>query len=175
MSNNISQFKTNFKGGTRSNRFKVSCNWPTAVQGNNDHLEFNVSATSMPVSQVGTVLVPYRGRPVIYAGDRQYSPWSITVYDDGVQGHLWKTFHKWAELIDGHLTHQKNNNDFSYSDLQTSFTLEQYDTNGNTIRMVHLTNAWPLSVSQIDLNMGSVDQVQFIVQLVFDRINIATK
>lgn len=172
MSNNISDFKTNFKGGTRANRFKVWATWPAGVVGYNTDMEFNVSATSMPVAQIGTVLVPYRGRPAIYAGDRQYSPWTITVYDDDQSNHLWEAFHKWGELIDGHLTHEKNNTTYSYSDLQSLFKLYQYDTNGNTIRQISLWNSWPLAVTQIDLNMGSVDLVQFQVQLVFDKIDI---
>jgi hypothetical protein len=171
--NSITNFKTGFNGGTRANRFKVQCEFPSGTNGSNTDMEFKVSATSMPIAQVGSVLVPYRGRPVIYAGDRQYSPWTVTVYDDGHENHLWQVFNQWMEDIDGHFTHEYTTNDFTYSAHQKNMFLYQYDANGNTIRTVTLVNAFPISVYQIDLNMGSVDPVQFVVQLMFDKFVIS--
>jgi hypothetical protein len=169
-SNSITNFKQGFNGGTRSNRFVVSIvdGWPGYAPATND-TTFKIIATQFPIAQINTITIPYRGRPVNYAGDRQYSPWPITVYDDSNTQNLWRSFNRWKELLDGHKTHKSS--DYTYRSLQKTWEIRQYDLNGNTIRHIQLQKCWPSVVSQIDLNMSSTDLVSFTVQMVFDKIN----
>tara|TARA_R110000868_G_scaffold139430_4_gene354231 strand:+ start:1101 stop:1634 length:534 start_codon:yes stop_codon:yes gene_type:complete len=169
-SNSITNFKKGFNGGTRSNRFEVKIvdGWPGMPPATND-TTFKIVATQFPIAQVNTITIPYRGRPVNYAGDRQYSPWSITVYDDSNTNNLWKSFNRWKELMDGHKTHVSQ--DYTHRTLQKKWEIYQYDMNGAIIRHVQLQKCWPSVVSQIDLNMSSTDLVSFTVQMVFDKIN----
>lgn len=171
--NSLNQFKTAFKGGSRANRFVVNSLFPDAVT--NGRLTINrgvytISSASLPKVDVGVVGVPFRGRMAYYAGDRQYSVWPITVYDDG-DNLLWSSFHKWKELMDGHVTHKVNANDFSYATLQKDWTIEQLDNNGNTIRHIKLHRCWPSEVGGINFDMGSSEMVTFQVTLTFDHIS----
>jgi hypothetical protein len=183
--NSISTFKNAFYGGTRPNRFKVSGLFPTGVAGAdiNDQTTFKIIATEIPESSIDVISVPYRGRPIVFAGDRKYAPWRITVYDDSDSNNLWQVFHKWLEAIDGsknHLYGNLNQTDFSYKDHQKTFTLTQYNLNtdegsgtqaSQNLRVINVHNAWPLSVGPIELDMGSQNpQVTFAVQLAFDYI-----
>jgi hypothetical protein len=172
--NSIYAFKTAFQGGTRANRFKVSCTWPSNIgagDGNNQ-AQYKIIATSIPTATINTIALSYRGRPVVYAGDRQYSPWTVTVYDDSnSSSNLWNIFQKWVEVMDGHVTHKYIGTDFSYSNHQKDITLQQLGLNGNVIRTITLHKAWPLSVYQIELSMSGSDPVSFGVQFMFDHIS----
>lgn len=173
--NSISNFKSAFSGGTRQNRFRASIDTVpvgTITSDWDPEFTFKVSAAEMPQSTMGTVTVQYRGRPIIYAGDRQYFPWNLTIYDDSSTNGLWAFFNSWMEQMDGHLTHEQGAEDYSYSSYQCQMSLYQQDVNGNDIRAVYLYNAWPLTVGAIELDMGKLDPVSFTVQMVFDYIDI---
>jgi hypothetical protein len=178
--NSISNFKSAFAGGTRANRFRAGmATVPTGVDtpsgGWDSEFQFKVTAAEIPAATMGTIPVNYRGRLIMYAGDRQYSPWSITVYDDSSESGLWSMFNSWIDKMDGHVTHMMSisgGDDFTYSPFQCQMDFYQQDVNGSDIRHITLYNAWPLSVSAIDLDMGKVDPVSFSVQLVFDYIDI---
>jgi len=168
--NSITNFKSGFNGGTRANRYTVDIigGWPGLPPDPYD-TQFKIVATQFPLAVVSTITVPYRGRPVNYAGDRQYSPWSVTVYDDSNNNTLWRSFNYWKELLDGHKTHTTN--DVTYQSLQKTWRITQYDINGSDIlRQIELRKCWPSVIGQIDLNMGSSDLVTFTVQMIFDKI-----
>lgn len=172
--NSISTFKSAFQGGTRANRFSVSGTWPIGVgaENANTQMQYKIVAASIPTSTVSTITLGYRGRPIVYAGDRQYPAWNVTVYDDSnTNSNLWKIFQKWVNAVDGHVDHKYVNNDFSYANHQKTMTLNQLGLNGNTIRTITLYKAWPVSVYQIELNMTEANPVSFGVQFMFDHMS----
>lgn len=183
MPNSIENFKKSFNGGTRVNRFEVSCSWPafstsTSTTTSADLLKYKAVSTSFPSATINPIMIPYRGRFVNYAGDRQYGVWSVEVYDDSGLD-LWHYFNLWHERIDGHWTHIKkaaNGNgastDFTYNDLQTDMTVKQLDINGSPIRTIVLKKAWPSRVTQINLDMSNADPVKFSVEFMFDYFDI---
>lgn len=181
-SNSISTFKQNFNGGTRPNRFEVdmSSAFPTAVKvlKPNDKEKFKIYSASLPSATLGTIAVPYRGRYLNIAGDRDYKTWTIGIYDDNNQDNLWRTFHNWKDRIDGHVSHQVGGgvavNDFSFRGLQTTWRIKQLDLNGALIRQIDLFNCWPEAVSALNLEMDSVQFSTFSVNIIFDYFKITT-
>lgn len=173
MSNSIVDFKNKFNGGTRVNRFLVIPSWPVGIVSTLDDAAFKIVSATLPEVIVNPISVPYRGRLIHFAGDRQYVPWTVGVYDDGNTNNLWRAFQKWKELLDGHYTHKVLNNDFSYKTLMKDWVVEQYDLNGVTpIRRINLFNCWPSVISEINLNMGESNFVSFSVTLTFQNIQI---
>jgi hypothetical protein len=175
MANSISFFKDNFNGGTRANRFIVKPDWPNGVVVDPNDATFKIISASLPVVQINTISIPYRGRLINFAGDRQYSPWTVGVYDDNNPNSLWKAFQKWKELMDGHITHRvtTTNRDFTYSRYQTTWTIEQLDINNSSVlRRIRLYKCWPSVVGEINLNMGESNFVAFNVTLTYDNIKI---
>ena len=172
--NSIQTFKQKFGGGTRANRFEVisTSGWPTGVSVDPTNTKFKVFAASMPQAEVGTITVPYRGRVLYFAGDRNYGSWIISVYDDSGSNNLWKAFNKWKELLDGHVTHTVANANYSYSNLQKNWKLNQLGLNGEVLRTINLINCWPEQISNIDLNMSKADFAVFSVSLKFDYYEI---
>jgi hypothetical protein len=184
--NSINSFKNAFRGGTRSNRFSVVATWPSdlgiGVQEGYDKTTFKISATSMPDGSIEDRTVPYRGRFLHFAGDRQYGKWAVTVYDDSESQNLWNTFQLWHEKIDGHQSHLYSGSNFSYSNHQTTFTINQYGLNGSNlnignnqgIRTLILQNVWPLTVDSINLKMDETELVSFNVTLAFDYLTFGS-
>jgi len=172
MANSINDFKTAFRGGSRANRFVVNSAFPAGVLAGKSYQigQFNISSASLPKADVGVIGVPYRGRMAYFAGDRQYSVWPITVYDDN-NSVLWTAFQSWKEQLDGHITHTVPSGDFSYQSLQTIWNIEQLDNNGNTVRSINLHNCWPSELGGINFDMGSTETVNFQVTLTFDHIS----
>jgi len=182
VSNSISTFKAAFNGGTRPNRFQVdmSTAFPTETEvfSPNANEKFKIYATSLPSAELGTIQVPYRGRILNFAGDRNYSAWTIGIYDDNNVDNLWRSFQHWKDRIDGHVSHQVGGGepvaDFAYSTLQTTWSVDQLDLNGNVIRKITLFNCWPEQITALNLDMKSADFSRFTVNLVFDYYKITT-
>jgi hypothetical protein len=173
MTHTISNFKNSFNGGTRSNRFTVYPTWPSGISTSNRDATFKIVSATLPTLTVNSISIPYRGRLVNFAGDRQYSPWVVGVYDDSNSQNLWRAFHVWKERLDGHQTHKVANNDFAYTNLQTTWRIEQLDANGaNVLRHIYLYKCWPSVVGEIGLNMGENNLVSFSVTLTFDHVKI---
>jgi|688.fasta_scaffold73604_3 hypothetical protein len=173
MANTISDFKTNFNGGTRPNRFTVLPQWPAGIAPPLTDARFKIVSASLPSVTVNTISVPYRGRIVNFAGDRQYSPWIIGVYDDGNSQNLWRAFQTWKERLDGHWTHEVHQNDYSYRNLQTTWQIDHLDVNNNQVlRRIWLYKCWPSVVGEISLDMGQQEFVSFSVTLTYDNIKI---
>lgn len=175
MSNSITTFKTSFNGGTRANRFIVRPVWPSGVQYTPTDSTFKMVSTTLPTATINTITVPYRGRMINFAGDRMYNPWSVGVYDDGNSQNLWQAFQKWKELLDGHYNHLVANNDYAYTTLQTTWTVEQLDINNSKVlRRIILYKCWPSVIGEFSLNMGENTFVSFPVTLTFDYFTIQT-
>ena len=189
----VQNFITNFNGGTRKNRFRVSCNIPgftiptppagestdrkpEAVTSANEGFpsnsggfdDFHVLAAAMPASILTTNPIDFRGRKILYPGDRIYSAdgfnvWTVTIQDDikGGSGsgsqinNLWGRLHLWCNGINSHGKNTGNTTSESESDI----IVRQLNLNGTrTIKQCTLKNAWPQSVGPIDMEMQARDQ-----------------
>lgn len=171
--NSIRDFKNAFNGGTRANRFQVSGLWPVGVvKPTVDDLKVKIFASSLPRVEVGTIAIPYRGRAYYLPGDRQYSVWSVDVFDDSGDNSIWRAFNTWKNQLDSHVTHKVYQNNFSYDKLQKNWIIRQLDLNGNQLRKIDLYNCWPSEVGALTFDMGSTEPAVFRVTMMFDYIKI---
>lgn len=167
MATTLSQFISNFKGGTRRNRFLITGSWPTGVA--NTTTTFHILTASLPPSNLGMVTVPFRGREVNFAGDRQYDPWEILVLDDtGADVNLWKSFHKWQKLINDHLTNTNTAANDSFTSLKKEWRVDHLDLNGTIIKTMILKGCWPALVGPVQFNMKENTFNTFGVRMNYD-------
>lgn len=183
-SHSISDFITGFGGGTRQNRFKItgaiaSASSPNTTSTFETNI-FYVRTASLPNSTLGGIPINYRGRTVVYPGERVYSPWQITVLDDKPSSKikLYEAFHAWSNGINDHI-----NNTTSQSGLDpknhfaADWTVEQLDTNGAatlTGRKFTLHNCWPQTVGDIALDMGADNTLaSFAVTIFYSHYQIS--
>jgi hypothetical protein len=190
----IQSFITNFRGGTRKNRFRVTCTIPgftippPPTGSDNDYTpialqsagpgepsafggfdDFHVLAAALPTSIITTNPIDYQGRRILYPGDRIYSGdgfnvWTVTIQDDipssvatqNKLNNLWTRLHGWSNGINSHRYNTGNTKPIT----ETDITVDQLNLNdtGVPLKRAILKNAWPQSISPIDMEMQARDQ-----------------
>ena len=156
---NINDFKAKLAGGgARPNQFKVTMPFPGYAQvgGEIEDLAFLCTATSIPAIKIGNVNIPFRGRQIKIAGDRTFADWSITVLND-TNFKLRNAFERWQNGINNMTDNEGLSNPVDY---QVDAFIDQLDRNGNTLKSYTLRGAYPVELSDIALNYGTVDEVE---------------
>lgn len=181
----LTDFKNQFSGGTRPNRFLVTGAIGTYGNEATKHT-FHVRSTFLPPVTNITLTVNSFGRKVNIPGDREYSPWQLTIYDDiiGVEtgdnpSHLWDLFTKWQNEINTHKTNRPVSSgapgSAPYLDYKETWEIQQLDLNGNLtpLKTFKLIGCWPKTVSDIDFNMTRRNFMNtFSVIMLYDAIEI---
>ena len=104
----LSQFKSKLAGGgARPNLFEVSIPsfpssiseaWGSGDDGENGVFKFLCKAATMPASTVASVSVPFRGRNLKVAGDREIADWTVSVINDE-DFKIRTAFERWANTM----------------------------------------------------------------------------
>tara|TARA_B100001094_G_scaffold312644_1_gene349512 strand:+ start:626 stop:1141 length:516 start_codon:yes stop_codon:yes gene_type:complete len=164
---NLSDFKEAVGMGTRPNRYEVTMKIPNSSY----EMKAEVSALSLPDSNVPPIGVPFRGRVLKLPGDRRYATWGFTVYDTIQKGNIWKELHDWSERINEHFT---NKTPFVYEEDTQNWSIAHYDLNGQSkIKEIILHNCWPSNVGSFDLAYGAMDTLaQFTCQVEYEYFTV---
>ena len=156
---NISGFKNSLaSGGARANQFRVNLSFPAAVNtfGAARAGEFLCEATSLPGSQLGVAQVMYRGRRIPLAGDRTFSPWTVTMINDG-EFKMRNAFENWSHYVNNFRDNTGTLNLASYA---VDMSVDHLDRNDQLIKTYSFRSAWPISVDPIQLSFGDNDQLE---------------
>jgi hypothetical protein len=157
--------------------------------------EFLIKTAQIPASSIGAIEVPYRGRMLKVAGDRTFEPWSVTVINDG-KYKLRQAFEIWSRGINAHtenvaqLGYGADGGDAYCVDL-TVFQLSRdgktpnrvppgtntpgVDTGSamDVVRAYKFFDAWPSSLSSIDLSYDANDQIEeFTVEFQYNFFEV---
>jgi hypothetical protein len=176
---NITNFKNNFSGGTRANRFLVSGKIGIASNTNETTppIPFHIRSTFIPPITNITLELHGYGRKLHIPGDRQYAPWQISVYDDingsfGTASNLWKEFGNWHNDINKH-TDNTTSVSSPFTAYKQTWQIEHLDLNGETIKTFIMKGCWPKTVSAIDHNMTNRNFLNtFSVVMLYDEIDL---
>lgn len=156
---NISDFKSQLlQGGFRPNQFKVTVTFPAAVAGGvaaGQKLQFLAKSASLPESTIQPVEVMYRGRPVKFAGERTFAPWSIDVYAD-TDFSLRNSFEAWVDMM---AKADSSTGALLPSTYQTDVLVEAMDRNDRVVKTYKLVDAFPAQVGQIQLDWDANNQI----------------
>lgn len=147
-------------GGARSNQFRAIITFPAALVGNanlaGQKAEFMCKAASIPASDVSEIEVMYRGRPVYMAGERTFQPWTVSVYNDG-DFVLRNAFEDWVQGISNA---EATNGVLLPAAYQVDLEVHQLDRNDAVLQKYKLVDAFPLSVSDMQLSWDQNNQIQ---------------
>ena len=162
-------FKNNFYGGTRSNRFRISGTFPTG----GGFTDFHVRSTTIPNAASKTISYDYFGRKFHYPGEKDYGTWSFTAWDDTGGQNIWGRLQKWQDFINNHDTNISalDADDYKAYD----WRIQHLDLNGNAdpLKEWVLHGCWPVGIQQVTLNMGNPNTLNsFNVIIVFDYLEI---
>lgn len=156
---NVERFKSALtNGGLRPNQFAVQLSFPTYVASAATAVArapFLVNIAEMPGSTVNPATVLYRGREVLFAGDRIFAPWTITVLNDA-QMSVRNAIEQWMIGMEDLQTKTGRLNPAEY---QRNLDIFQLDRNGNILKSYVLRDAFPIDLAPVALDFGANDQI----------------
>jgi len=157
---NISDFKAQLTGGgARANQFRVQLSFPSfvtlgAVAGL--QAQFLCNAAQLPASTIEPISVLYRGRPVNFAGERTFAPWTIAVYND-TNFNIRNALEQWSNGIQNNGTTNGITNPANY---QVDLSVYQLDRNGATVKAYKFVDAFPSEIGDIQLGYDQGNAIQ---------------
>jgi hypothetical protein len=155
MAFNINEFKSQLVGGgARPSLFEVRITHPI-LSAADFKIPFMVKTAGLPASNLGTFNVPYFGRQVKYAGDRQFEDWTVTVINDedfAVRNAL----EAWSNAINSHASNTRALPQDYKSDAQVI----QYGKDGTPLRQYTFQGLYPLTIDAIPLSWETQDQIE---------------
>ena len=154
----IDDFKSKLSGGgARPSLFKATVNFPTFVEAGNVELtSFLVKQATIPDSIIGPVVVSFRGRKLNLAGDRTFSPITLTVINDA-EFDVRKAFEQWMNGIN---QHQENTGLVDLNDYTADMVVEQLRKDGTISKRYDFRGCWPSNLAAIDLNYETNDTIE---------------
>lgn len=154
------------QGGARSNQFTVELTFPAfAGQGNTSRAaSFLCNATSLPAVSIENIQLQYRGRPVNFAGERSFQPWSITIINDG-DFLIRNALERWSHAI---ANFDATNGLVNPADYQVDMRVIQLDRNGSKLKTYKFFDAYPTEVGQIGLSYDNPSIQTFDVTFMYN-------
>jgi hypothetical protein len=154
----LAEFKSQFLGGARPSLFTVNMVWPTGVEssGAGEKFSFDAKVAQIPGSTVNPIMVPYQGRNIKIAGDREFQPITFTIIND-VDWIVRSSFEKWMNLMN---RHADNVGATLPGDYQATFSISQLDRTGAVIATYVFEGGFPIEVGTIELGYEQVDQIE---------------
>ena len=147
----IDDFKANLiGGGARANQFRVTITPPPGIAIGLDvrRASFLVTASRLPESNLGEIAVPFRGRNIYVTGDRPApETWTTTFFND-TDFMVRNAMERWHNGINNFAD---NTGVTSAADFQTDLFVEQLDRDDTILKSYIFRNAFPLTISAIDL------------------------
>jgi hypothetical protein len=155
----ITGFRASISQGLlRPNQFRVELNFPTFVTGGTNAAflgQFHCKAASLPSSIVAPVPVFYLGRAINVAGERDFQPWQVMVYNENFQ--VKDALTRWSNGINN-ITN--NTGIVQPAAYQTDITIRQLSRNGDIVKSVKLVDAMPVEVGPVELDYAANNAVQ---------------
>lgn len=166
---NLQDFRNKFvNGGARPSQFKMQITWPDAIRGiagvsaAERDFSFLCSVSEIPQSTVGFIPVPFQGRKLYYAGDREFQPLTITVLNDE-DFKVRKSLEAWMRGITEHsLTTSQFNGGIASGSYVTDGVVTQLSRNngGASLKSYKFVGMFPVDLGAIALDWNSTDQIE---------------
>jgi|688.fasta_scaffold06499_8 hypothetical protein len=171
----LNEFKSNFQGGARLNRFYVTGNIPFS---NTSITRFHVRASLIPQLQTQTLSYDYRGRKAFYPGEKVYANWAISILDDTGSGNMWAAFQTWQNALNDHDVNTVNTNVLNHrpENFKATWNINHLNLNGDEnqpLKKMTMFGCWPKVINPINFNMNRPNTLNvFDVVMIYDYINI---
>jgi hypothetical protein len=165
----ISSFKAQMsRGGARPNQFRVEMTFPAfigsaAAAGN--AAQFLCKSATLPSSTIDDITAFYRGRPVHFAGERTFAPWTVSVFNDN-DFLIRNVMETWSDRI---LNYDATNGTLAPNDYQVQMSVHQLDRNDEIVKTYTFYDVYPTNVGQIALDFEANNQIElFDVEFVYN-------
>ena len=156
----INDFKANLiGGGARANQFRVTITPPPGIAIGLDvrRTSFMCKGTNLPAQELTPIEVPFRGRKIYIAGDREFAETWTTTFINDTDFMVRNALERWSNGINDLAL---NTGVIDPADYQTDLTVEQLDRDDTILKTYILRNCFPVSIDAIDLSNDAVDAIE---------------
>lgn len=169
---NISNFVAQMSGGgARPNQFRVSLTFPLGI-GNSgltatagQASQFLCRAAALPASTVQDIVVGFRGRPVHFAGEREFPAWTVSILND-TDFLMRNALEYWSNSI---VNYNRTNGLLRPVDYTSQLLVTQLDRNDRPLKSYIFYDAFPTTVGEIQLSFDQNNSIEeFPVQFVYN-------
>ena len=156
----INDFKANLiGGGARANQFRVTITPPPGIAIGLDvrRTSFMCKGTNLPAQELTPIEVPFRGRKIYIAGDREFAETWTTTFINDTDFMIRNALERWSNGINDLAL---NTGVIDPADYQTDLTVEQLDRDDTILKTYIFRSAWPVNISQIELTSEAADALE---------------
>ena len=156
----INDFKANLiGGGARANQFRVTITPPPGIAIGLDvrRTSFMCKGTNLPAQELTPIEVPFRGRKIYIAGDREFAETWTTTFINDTDFMVRNALERWSNGINDLAL---NTGVVDPADYQTDLTVEQLDRDDTILKTYIFRSAWPVSISAIELTSEAADALE---------------
>ena len=156
----INDFKANLiGGGARANQFRVTITPPPGIAIGLDvrRTSFMCKGTNLPAQELTPIEVPFRGRKIYIAGDREFAETWTTTFINDTDFMVRNALERWSNGINDLAL---NTGVIDPADYQTDLTVEQLDRDDTILKTYIFRSAWPVSISAIELTSEAADALE---------------
>ena len=156
----INDFKANLiGGGARANQFRVTITAPPGIAIGLDvrRTSFMCKGSNLPAQEMTPIEVPFRGRKIYIAGDREFGETWTTTFINDTDFMIRNALERWSNGINDLAL---NTGVIDPADYQTDLTVEQLDRDDTVLKSYIFRSAYPSQVGAIDLNVTTNDTIE---------------
>ena len=156
---NIDRFKGFLTGGgARANQFRVFMTTPGPVAAAipTEKTSFLCKGAALPGQTIAEVPVPFRGRNLYIAGDREFDTWDTTIIND-TDFEIRNEVEAWMNSINDLETNLGLNN---VDDYTSDLIVEQLGRDNRTLKTYVLRNCQPTVMSPIELSYDTTNAIE---------------
>jgi hypothetical protein len=158
-------------GGARPSLFQVTITNPI-TQIADLKVPFLTVRAEIPASTIGTIAVPYFGRKVYIAGDRNFAPWTVTVINDE-DFLIRNAMETWNNSINSYESNINQLGSGAPSLYKSQATVTHFGKAGEILRTYQFNGLFPTEVSAIGLDWNTQDQLEeFNVTFLYDSFEV---
>lgn len=174
---NATAFRSQLKGDVaRPNLFKVSVTFPNETGDASRKFTFTCRSSQLPSMQVGQVIVPYFGRTIKFAGDRQFEDFAVRVINDEDYT-VRENFERWQNDLDivnhGSDRKERLTDDSDRRKHYATVTVTHYSKGGRALKSYTLHNAFPYVVEGVGLDWQENDTaMEYGVVFAYDYFTV---
>ena len=155
----IDDFKANLiGGGARANQFRVTITPPPGIAIGLDvrRSSFLAKASNLPGQTLGEIAIPFRGRNIYIAGDREFETWTTTFIND-TDFMVRNAMERWINGINDTV---ENTGVSSPAEYTADLFVEQLDRDDTILKSYIFRNAYPLTTAQIDVAADTTNTIE---------------
>lgn len=174
MAFNIQQFRSAMSfDGARPNLFEIAMTFPQVATsgqpaaarvgadslGVAEQVRLFCRAAQLPGTTVNAIPVNYFGREVKFAGNRNFTEWTVTILNDE-DFKLRNAFELWMNGMNSHRGNLRDASLSSPTSYTTQATVTQYAKTGEPLKSYTFVGMFPIDVSPIDVDWAANDTIE---------------